>query len=542
MPLPSHSLGDYCSAMDAIPTAEDLPPSSSGASDASGAPSRGIQLFNRVFNRHLMSLALLATVVVILAGALHEPRELLRDPDLWWHLADARILCTTHHFIRVEPYSYTVAGKPWVNPEWLAELPYWFGYHYLGLMGLYVVTFLALFTNVLLIYLRGCWKSRHAGAAFWATGIGVLLMTVNAGARAIVIAYLLMSLEMAILEAADRGNLRWLWFLPPLFCVWVNTHGSWLIGLGLLVLYILCGLVSNDSGVFQQAAFSREVRTRLLFVLAASVVVLMINPYGWRLVWNPIDMMMNQKLNIHNVQEWQPLNLEWFAGKTAAVCIGLMMIANGMRSRKWSLFDAALVFFAWYAAFDHSRFLFMAALLTAPMLAVDMERSFFLESDEKTIPFMNMVMVVGSICLIGYFFPSNAKLKSGLEDAFPMQTIASIQPSWRTLNADSLGGMMDLQGKSSFIDSRFDTFEHNGVFQDFLDIMFLHDTFHLLDKYRIDHLLLSKKAALSYMLEHQPGWKVLRTEGKGDNAFELFGRTGATDLGTCAPAAQPAQH
>ena len=44
------------------------------------------------------------------------------------------------HFIRVESYTFTVAGKPWINFEWLGELPYYFAYRWLGDRGLYLVT------------------------------------------------------------------------------------------------------------------------------------------------------------------------------------------------------------------------------------------------------------------------------------------------------------------------------------------------------------------------------------------------------------------
>ncbi len=46
---------------------------------------------------------------------------------------------------------------------------------------------------------------------------------------------------------------------------------------------------------------------------------------------------------------------------------------------------------------------------------------------------------------------------------FPMHTIAVIDPSWRTFNWDYVGGMMDFQGKATFIDTRFDSFEHTEV-------------------------------------------------------------------------------
>ena len=76
----------------------------------------------------------------------------------------------------------------------------------------------------------GYWLARSADAALWAAAIAFVLMTVNSGPRMIEFAYLAMSAELAILEAADRGNKRLLWLLPPLFCLWINLHGTWLVG------------------------------------------------------------------------------------------------------------------------------------------------------------------------------------------------------------------------------------------------------------------------------------------------------------------------
>ncbi|HUX43820.1 MAG TPA: hypothetical protein VMV57_03620 [Terracidiphilus sp.] len=496
---------------------------------------RWIQTFNRIFNRHLMSASVLVLIFFLLAGNIRVPGNILRDPDLWWHLADARILATTHHFIHTEPYSFTVAGKPWVDPEWLSEEFYWQGFQHVGLAGIYVVALLALFANILFVYWRAVKRSGHAGAAFWASVIGIALMIVNAGPRTIVIAYLAMSAEMALLEAAERGHKRLLWLLPPLFIVWINLHGTWIIGICILVLYILSGFFSFRKGVFEQDGFSADYRNLLLLVLLASVLVTIINPYGWRLVWNPLDMMFNQKLNIANIQEWQPLNFHMVSGIGALIAIMLSVIANSLRGRKWKVFDLAIVLFAWFSAFDHARFAFMAAVLVVPLLAMDFQTAFCTESDEKTIPVFNMILVLSALGAIIYYYPAEAKLQKEMTHNFPMQTIRSIQPSWRTLNNDGLGGIMDFESRPTFIDSRIDTFEHHGVLKDYLDIVQFRNSLALMDKYHVDHALLQENQALSYLLHHTPGWTVVRSEGTGDLAYTLFVRTPGTPV--CAPAA-----
>ncbi len=203
-----------------------------------------------------MNIAILMALPVIFTVSLNPARESMRDPDIWWHLADARQLTSTHHFIRTEPNSFTVGGQPWVNPEWLAELPYWFSYQALHLRGIYLAEWIIISANLVFLYWRGYRQSGHAGAAWWAAALAFLLISVNSGPRTISIAYLAMSSELAILDAHRRGNSRALWLLPPLFCVWVNLHGSWLIGLALFMLYILSGAFDFKKGAFEQEAFS----------------------------------------------------------------------------------------------------------------------------------------------------------------------------------------------------------------------------------------------------------------------------------------------
>lgn len=59
-----------------------------------------------------------------------------------------------------------------------------------------------------------------------------------------------------------------------------------------------------------------------------------------------------------------------------------------------------------------------------------------------------------------------------------------------------------------FVDSRVDIFERNGVFLDYLNAQKLRGSLAILDKYSIRYVLFERKAALSYLLEHTPGWKI----------------------------------
>lgn len=474
-----------------------------------------------------MYVAVLVLLPILVAYSLSTPSSLFSDPDLWWHLANARQLITTGHMIMVEPYAFTTAAKLWVNPEWLSELPYWAAYHWLHLRGLYIATWLLVSLNLAFLFYRSRKVSGNASAAFWASVVGFMLMTLNAGPRTIVVAYLAFTAEMAILERLDRGRSRSVWLLPPLFAVWVNLHGSWLIGLALLAVFTTSKAFGVHFRSIEQEAMPRREWRQLVISTLASAAAVFLNPYGWRLAWNPFDMMFYQKLNIKVVQEWQPLNLGWVAGKFALLAILLMIGASLLKSRKFALHQLIFVVFAWYAAFAHARFTFLAAVVTTPFLATELARAYLRPESKTTIPAMNALLVAGIAVMICLRIPSEAKLQSLTTGAYPETLIAEITPGERTLNSIALGGRMDYEGKPTFIDSRMDIFEHNGIFKDYLELTNGVSTLETLDRYHIDHVLIEEKSSTAYLLEHVKGWQVSGREKTSRGVYVLVKRASA---------------
>ncbi|MGA8779980.1 MAG: hypothetical protein WB567_04480, partial [Terracidiphilus sp.] len=66
------------------------------------------RIIGKLFGQDLLNLALILGMAVSIANPMLLPAEFVHDPDVWWHLADARILTTTHHFIHIEPYAFSV--------------------------------------------------------------------------------------------------------------------------------------------------------------------------------------------------------------------------------------------------------------------------------------------------------------------------------------------------------------------------------------------------------------------------------------------------
>jgi hypothetical protein len=81
-------------------------------------PSQPLSLLHRLFSASTLFWCVLAAIVYICVP------QTFADPDIGWHLRDAQILASTHHMIAHDLFSFTAADAPWMNHEWLAELPF----------------------------------------------------------------------------------------------------------------------------------------------------------------------------------------------------------------------------------------------------------------------------------------------------------------------------------------------------------------------------------------------------------------------------------
>lgn len=156
--------------------------------------------------------ALLGTLLVTTVFAMS--RNGFSDPDIWWHLRNAEYLLVNHRLVRVDMYSFTLAGQPWVNPEWLGEIPYYLAWQAGGLVGIKLVMIVALEAIFLgLFYL--CYKtSGNSKGAAIACYFAVFLAVVNFGPRTILFGYGFLVVLLIVLERFRSCGKGPLWILP----------------------------------------------------------------------------------------------------------------------------------------------------------------------------------------------------------------------------------------------------------------------------------------------------------------------------------------
>jgi hypothetical protein len=181
----------------------------------------------------------LATLFVIFFFLSTHP---VRPHDFWWHLRAGQQIVTTRRIPDVDTFSFTMTGQPYDSYAsfWIVESAYYLLYSLGGLplliFGHAVVITLA-YGLVLGLCRKasGSWRLAAAGT-FFAAVLGFN----DWNLRPQGIAFLLGALTLwAIYEHRWRPRPWLLVVFPVVMLVWANSHGSFIVGLLLLAIWLV---------------------------------------------------------------------------------------------------------------------------------------------------------------------------------------------------------------------------------------------------------------------------------------------------------------
>jgi len=438
------------------------------------------------------------------------------DPDIWWHLRNAESLVQTGHIVSRDAYSFTAFGAPWMNHEWLSELPYYVGWHWLGFLGLYLVQLFGVEAILLGTFYRSYAASRNIKAAFFASWFAVLLATVSFGPRTLLFGWICLIVELVILDRFREGKDLTGW-LPVVFLLWVNTHGSWLIGLVFFFVFIISGLFDRRWGRIEAGPWTHPQLYRLGTTFLLSLLALFINPYGYRLVFYPFNLAFRQPLNVRYIEEWQSLDFHTGRGKIMLLLLAATILLALLKKHRWRLDEVAFLLIGFYSALNYTRFLFLAAIIVTPILASKLD---FLSSysPERDRPWLNGAVIATLLAVCLSRFPSQALLMKGTVSAYPLKAVPYLRlfrPAGRVFTDFIWGGYLiwNVRQIPVFADSRVDIFEYNGAFRDYMAAINMDHTEEVFDRYHIRYVLFESKAPLSYFLQHNSKWSKRYDDG-----------------------------
>ena len=477
------------------------------------APSVGRRSFLEALRARLLVVfpfqVVLTAIVLVIPFLL--ARQGMNDPDIWWHMRNAEYLIQHHQMPDHDMYSFTVPATPWINHEWLSEIPYYFAWRTFGLSGIKSLSLVLLALMFLGLLYLSYQESKNFKASVAACCFAVFLCTVSFGPRTILFGYVYLIALLIVLQRFRLQNNAPLWIIPPLFCLWANTHGSWLLGLIIFSIFVFSGLVRGSWGVLEAKRWTATQFRKLAITWAASIASLFLNPFGWRLVLYPFDLGFRQKLNISHVAEWVSVDFHTMRGKMVLALIIVLLITALVRRSRWILTDVLIFLFALYSGLTYTRFLVLLAIVVAPILAKALD--FFAPyRPELETPIFNAVVVIAISIGIIHYWPTNASLQRSVEETYPSKALPYLKahpPAGPMLNYYLWGGYLGWNDKNLkvFVDSRVDIFEYAGVLRDYLDLLALKNSDTLLEKYKIQYVLFPPNEPLTHLLQMDARWR-----------------------------------
>lgn len=320
-----------------------------------------------------------AAAVLLYSGA----RPIV-DTDLWYHLAYARQMLESGRLtLDHTAFSWTPSDNAVIYCAWFSQLGL-YGLHQLfGLPALFVLRYAVLAVPIaaagVLAYQGGV--IRHP--LTWALALVAVLMSSAAMfIKPQLISYALMTATVLLwMMVRRRGDdaWRWLYALPVLMLVWVNTHGGFIVGLAYLGI-ALAGEHVN-AWLSPSRAASPVLRRHLLGALALCAVAVFATPYGWRYPAQFFTVSL-PAVDLAAVREYDSIfapaqrGLRYLEYGAAAAALLLALAARRrLRDIDWALVFTNLAFAGLYAYYVRLTFFWApVALLSGIALLAERPR------------------------------------------------------------------------------------------------------------------------------------------------------------------------
>ena len=427
--------------------------------------------------------------------------HLLNDPDTYWHIAAGRWIAAHGAVPRVDPFSFTMQGAPWVDFEWLAQLVYAGAFAIAGWTGVVVLAAAAVALAFGLLT-RFLLRELPPAPAFMLVLAALSLAAPHTLARPHALVLPLMVAWTAALVGTSDRRAGPPYAALPLLVLWANLHGSVIVGIGLIGPAVLEALVQADRRGARPGIILRWLPFTALALIAACV-----TPYGPQSLLVPLKTLgLGEALN--TIGEWRARDFGHFGAFEALLLLGIFVLSRGT---KIPAVRMLVVLGLLHLAFAHTRNADLVAMLAPLYLAQPLARRFGGATDaHKSVPALGvagiaLAAVVAATALTG-LRPIAPDARNTPEAAIVAGGLAKAGP---VLNDYNFGGYLIYKGIAPFIDGRGEIYGAQFIAQynRAIALADLPGFLALLDRYRIRATLLAPDTPAVALLDRLPGWK-----------------------------------
>ena len=305
------------------------------------------------------------------------------DSDIFWALKSGEWIVTNRWVPLTDPFSYTFAGRPWVDFTWGFQVTAYLFYALLGWGGLFIlqivitgVTFVLIYLNAKLVTSRRLWL------------MATLLLLVFAGSfprlfiRPHLLSYLFISAYFLIINTHERTGSKIIYLLFPLQVLWVNFHSSAILGVFITGAYAAGDVIDYFTGRSSDLTMVGARSRRLVAVSVVLPFLSLVNPYGLKLAIFPFIHQGSENTEaLKHIGEWVRMPLKellfyfWprpvylLAFRLALISVLVAFVANLKRFRAR---DIILFAGAFYMAATHVRWISQFVYFGVPLLGANL--------------------------------------------------------------------------------------------------------------------------------------------------------------------------
>jgi hypothetical protein len=484
-------------------------------------------------NFFLPSVADILFVSIFLYLALSAGQQLLADCDTGYHIRAGQYILNTLSIPRHDIFSFRSPALPWTAHEWLSETVMALIYGVSGLTG--VVVFYA-FLIALTYYLMFNLLKTYDGD-YLAKIIVVILVIASSQihwlARPHIFSLLFLVVWYYLLDLYQYRSRNYLYFLPLIMLAWVNLHGGYIIGLGLVGIYCLDNLIKMLRAGGTERKFYAGKTGVLGMTGAACLLMSLINPFGYHILLFPFKLTSNKFIMDH-VSEF--LSVNFHDAIKFKYMLFFMLAVFALSKKGLNFAELILTLLFTYMALYSARYIPLFAVITAPILVTqtgllfdrwDGKPARFFKERASTIagvdlstrgflwPFAAVVLVVVMVAghKIDYGFDGRIK---------PLAAVDFLKKEHlkgHVFNNDEFGDYLIYAGWPEyrvFFDGRSDMYGVKNM-KEYMKVTKLEPGWQdVLTKYDINWIFYDADSALSTFLLQRPEWKLIYADKVAD--------------------------
>jgi hypothetical protein len=300
--------------------------------------------------------------------------RLLLDGDTGWHIRAGDWIVAHRAAPDMDPFSYTMAGRPWFAWEWLTEVMMSQLHAARGLTGLTAWAIVLLTATATLLFRAIARRGGDAFTAFTLTLFGVYTLLIHLLARPHLLSIPLMLIWCGVVEQHRRTGSRGILALPLLIVVWANLHAGFLATFPMLAIYALGEWWEHAR---PGEAWSRAARGRLATYVGVGLLSLVagaINPYGVHLYAHLWDFVQQKELLANNLEYISP-DFHGVAGGMVEVLLVLAVFAAARAARHGRFVEVGIVLLWSHLSLQSLRHVTLASAVLLPIIGEQLSQA-----------------------------------------------------------------------------------------------------------------------------------------------------------------------